>query len=198
LPDNGPRRISQASYNCSRTFLSCSSPIRFALLTLVSTSLCFGLIVCDERPRPFSSAWYTNACCTIHAKVDTSRAASSKPYIPRRRVNRTLLQRSAYVRLMMQTTQTTPAWSVAVSWAKKWTSGGRLSVESAVRLPIPTMEASQIMSQCVSKGRIDGDDEVACQYETSRARVVFLECSRKTVTRGFHKSHCCLLPIRGL
>lgn len=130
----------------------------------------------DESPSPSLSAMKMNACWTIHAKVDTSKAASSKLYIPRRRTNRTLLQRSAYVRLTIQTTQTTPAWSVAVSWEKKWTSGGRLSVERAVRFPMPTVEVPSTMSRCASNGKIDGDEEVvACPYETSRAQVIFLE-----------------------
>jgi len=152
----------------------------------------------DDSPSPFLSAMNTNACWTMHAKVDTSKAASSKLYIPRRRINRTLLQRSAYVRLMIQTTQTTPEWSVAVSWAKKWTSGGRSSVERAVRFPIPTMGVSPTVSRCASKGKVDGVDEVACPHETPKAQVDFLECSREAVTHGFHKGHRCLLPIRGL
>lgn len=120
----------------------------------------------DESPSPFLSAMKMKACWTIHAKVDTSKAASSKLYIPRRRINRTPLQRSTYVRLMIQITQTTPAWFVAVNWAKKWTSGGRLSVERAVRFPIPTVEVSSTMSRCASKGKVDVDDGVACPHET--------------------------------
>ena len=165
---------------------------------MASASLCFGPTMVDECPKPFRSAMKMNACWTTHAKVDTSKAASSKLYIPRRRTNRTPLQRSAYVRLMMQTTQTTPAWSVGVNWEKKWTSGGRLSVERAVRFPIPTLEVSSTVSRCASKGKIDGDDEVACSHETSRAQVIFLDCCRKTVAGGFHKGYCCFLPIRGL